>query len=85
MNINLHIKRLVLDGVTIGHGTSHLLQVTLEAELARLLIAGGLAPTMAQGGALPRVSASTIQIQGEVGAAELGRQIAGSVYSGIGK
>lgn len=85
MNIELHIERLILDGVAVEPGRSGALRAALEAELTRLLSAGGLSPDLAGGVALPRVSAGAVQLGGEVEPAELGRQIAGSVYGGIGK
>jgi hypothetical protein len=83
MNINLHIERLVLDGVNIAAGQRHLLRASMEAELTRLLTDGGLAPGLAQGVALPRLSASAMQLTGN-NPAQLGWQIAQSVYGGIG-
>ena len=84
MNINLHIERLVLDGVNIAPNQRHLLQASVETELTRLLIVGGLAPSFTQGSALPRLSTSGIQLTGGNNPTQLGRQIAQSVYGGIG-
>ncbi|WP_297324640.1 hypothetical protein [Nitrosomonas sp.] len=83
MNISLHIERLVLDGVTIAPNQRHLLQASVEAELTRLLTDGGLAPSLTHGIALPRLSASSMQLTGN-NPAQLGQQIAQSVYGGIG-
>ena len=84
MNINLHIERLVLDGVNVPPGQRHLLRASVETELVRLLTDGGLSPSLAAGGALPHVSANDIQLTGGNDPVELGRQIAQSVYGGIG-
>ena len=83
MNINLHIERLVLDGINIAPGQRHLLQAGVEAELTRMLMNGGLSPAVTQGNVLPRLSTSGIQMTGN-NPAQIGRQIAQSVYSGIG-
>lgn len=83
MNINLHIDRLILDGVNIAPNQRHLLQASVEAELTRLLTDRGLAPSLAQGTALPRLSVSSMQLTGN-NPAQLGQQIAQSVYGGIG-
>lgn len=83
MNINLHIERLILDGVSIAPNQRHLLQASVEAELTRLLTDGGLAPGLAQGTALPRLSTSGIQVTSN-NPIQLGQQIAQSVYGGIG-
>ena len=83
MNIKLHIERLVLDGVNIAPGQRYLLQASVETELTRLLTDGGLSPSLAQGTALPRISASGIQLTGN-NPTQLGQQIAQSVYGGVG-
>lgn len=83
MNINLHIERLILDGVNIAPGQRHLLQARVETELTRLLTDGGLAPSLAQGSAFPRLSTNGIRITGN-NPTQIGRQIAQSVYGGIG-
>ncbi len=85
MNINLHIERLVLDGVDIAPGQRHLLQGVVEAELTRLLTKQGLVLPLQQGGATPRINADAIQIAAGANPTQLGRQIAASVYSGIGQ
>jgi len=83
-SIHLHIERLVLDGVDIAPGQRHLLQAGVTAELTRLLTDGGLAPSLAQGIALPRLSTGGIQLNGGDDPTQLGQQIARSVYGGIG-
>jgi hypothetical protein len=89
MKINLHIDRLILDGVNIRPGQRHLLQASVEAELARLLMEGGISPNLTNGGAVPGVPAKAIQLgsQKELSnsSVQIGRQIAQSVYGGIGK
>lgn len=85
MNINLHIDRLILDGVNITPSQRHLLQASVQTELARLFTEGGMSSGLASGGALPHVSASGIQLANGNDPAQLGRQIAQSVYGGIGK
>ena len=85
MNVNLHIDRLILDGVNMVSGQRHLLQASVESELARLLTDGGVSSRIAAGGALPHVSANDIQFSGGNDPVQLGRQIAQSVYGGIGE
>lgn len=83
MRIDLHIDRLVLDGIDLDHAQRPHLQAAVEAELGRLLAEGGLG-ALAAGGAVPSVKAGGFEISGE-GPAQLGKQIAGAVYGGIGK
>jgi hypothetical protein len=82
MNINLHIERLILDGVNIAPNQRHLLQASVETELTRLLTEGRLASRLDQGTALPRLTTSSIHITGN-NPTQLGQQIAQSVYGGI--
>ncbi|HUH61504.1 MAG TPA: hypothetical protein VLZ50_00850 [Terracidiphilus sp.] len=83
MRIHLHIDRLRLDGVPVEQ--PHALRAALEAELKRKLAEGGLAAEFRAGTAVPRASGGAIGIERKSGAAQLGRQIAGAVYHGIGK
>lgn len=84
MNINLHIDRLVLDGLELAPEHRSLLQAAVESELSRLLTERGLSSSLARGIAVPRMSARDMQITGVSSPTELGRQIAQSVYGGIG-
>lgn len=83
-NITIYIERLILDGLPLTHSKQPLLHAAVEAELSRLLAAGGLAAHLQVGGAFPRVPGGTIQIAGEGDPARLGQQIARAVYGGIG-
>lgn len=85
MNVNLHIERLVLEGIDVEHAQRGVLQAAVEAELGRLLAAGGVNGGLAGGGAVPAVRAAGFEMNGEGNPGQLGRQIAGAVYGGIGK
>ena len=84
MNINVHIERLVLDGVSISPSQRPLVKAAVEAELGRLLADGGLAPDLVVGGAVPRVPGGTIELTSKSNPSQLGQQIAQAVYGGIG-
>ena len=84
MNIRIHIERLVLDGLPIECLAATQVQAAVEAELARLLAEGEIAPTFRSGGALPRVQAGTITLARETQPAGIGQQIAQSVYAAVG-
>jgi len=90
MNIQLHIERLILDGVALQNGQGAQLQAAVEAELARLLLAGGLNAELRAGGALPWLRGGDIQLTGDGSRAsdsmpaQLGQQIAQAVHRGIG-
>lgn len=85
MNIKLHVERLILDGLPVANAERPLLQAAVEAELARLLAEGGLSPALQGGGARPSLRAGGIELQGEGNPANLGAQIAGAVYEGMGQ
>lgn len=84
MNVNMHIEKLILDGLTIAPAERPLLQAAVEAELARLLGEGGLSPALQGGGARPSLRAGGIDLPGEGNPVHLGAQIARAVYEGIG-
>ena len=84
MNINLHIERLVLDGISLAPNQRHLLQASIEAELTRLLTQDGLDSGLHQGVGVPKISAANLQLNAGTNPTQLGQQIAASVYSGIG-
>lgn len=85
MNVNLHIERLVLEGLRLAPGGHLLVRAAAEAELSRLLAEGGVSQALLSGGAVPRINAGDIRVAGDADARSLGRQIAQSVYGGIGK
>lgn len=84
MNINLHIERLVLDGIHIAPCQRRLLQANVTTELTRLLGSDGLAGNLVEGAALSRMSTRAIQLTNSK-PEQLGQQIARSVYGGIGR
>ena len=83
-SIHLHIERLILDGLPIERAQGPHVQAAVEAELTRLLTENGLGAISATGGAVPSVRASAIQLTSGSSPAQVGIQIAQSVYSGIG-
>jgi|WetSurMetagenome_2_1015567.scaffolds.fasta_scaffold463103_1 hypothetical protein len=84
MNINLHIERLVLEGLPVEGARAVDVQAAVEAELARLLTENGLAAHLQQGAALPHLSGNVLPVSAEHNPAHLGTQIARSVYGGLG-
>jgi len=84
MSINLHIERLVLDGLSASHTEGPIIGTTVETELARLLATGGLRVSLQSSGAWPSVPVSAVQLTAGT-PAEVGQQIAQAVYHGIGQ
>jgi tRNA threonylcarbamoyladenosine modification (KEOPS) complex Pcc1 subunit len=85
MNINLHIERLILDGLPLEARDSAALRAAVEGELARLLSQNADISNWRTGGATPSVSAAAIQLAGQSNPMQIGQQIAGSIYGGISK
>ncbi len=82
MRVRLHIERLVLEGLDVPTGAGAGLRQALEAELVRLIAAGGLAGWSARGAALAALPAPPIGTAGPP--RRLGAAIAGAVYAGLG-
>jgi hypothetical protein len=85
MNITIHIERLILDGLPVATHQGPLVQAAVEAELARLVTADGLSPSLSGGGALASVRAGYLQLANDSNPNQLGQQIAQAVYGGIGQ
>ena len=84
MHIELHIERLVLDGLSASPRERTLMRAAVETELARLLTEQGLSPDLSSGVALPSLGASDIELSPRGDAWQMGEQIARSVYGGLG-
>jgi hypothetical protein len=84
MKIELHIERLILDGLPVERRHGRLVQAAVEKELACLIGAHGLAREWQSGGAVPRVNAPSFGLANETLPSRLGQQIAQSIYASIG-
>ncbi len=84
MKIQLHIERLILDGLPVERIDGSIVRAAVEAELSRLLTAEGLHPSLLSGGATPAVQGSSIQLTSQSNPAHLGTQIAQAAYGGLG-
>lgn len=82
--IRVNIERLVLEGLPFTRAQGPQVQAAVESELSRLLAQGGLGQVLASGGAVPSVRAEGIRLDGG-GPGQMGRQIARSVYGGLGR
>jgi hypothetical protein len=82
MNINLNIERLVLDGLPVTSDHSDSVQTAVETELRRLLAQQGLNHLSA--GAVPHLSANSIQVTRDTKPVQLGHQLAGALIKSIG-
>ena len=85
MNINLHIDRLVLEGLPLTRAQGPLVQRAVEMELARLFAGTGIGPAFRSGGTVPRASGGAMEFAREATPGQLGTQIAESVHQGLSK
>jgi hypothetical protein len=82
VNVNLHIERLILEGIDLDPAQRPILQAAVEAELSRLIAEGGVGALTA-GGAVPSLRAGGFQIRamgilGNSGGRSRGRCMGGS-------
>lgn len=85
MKINLHIERLILDGLPLEARDGAVIRAAVEAELTRLLSQNEGESGWPAGGATPLVRAEPIRFGAQSSPAQIARQIAGSIYGGIDK
>src|SRR5262245_41606656 len=78
MNTNVHIERLVLDGLPVESGEGDLVQAAVETELTRLLVEHGFSFSSAAD--VPRLSAEPIHLTHGSKPSSLGHQIAQAIY-----
>lgn len=83
MNINVHIERLILDGLPVESHHKGLVKAAVEVELAGLIAAQGLAPSLLSRGVVPCLSGGLIRLTGESKPGALGTLIAQQVYARI--
>lgn len=81
MNINVHIGRLILDGLPVSSGQSDSVQTAVETELTRSLTDKGFNGHSAY--AVPHLSAAPIQLTHDSRRLSLGHQIAQAIYDSL--
>jgi hypothetical protein len=86
MNINLHIERMILDGLPLTSGQGAVVQTAIETELARLLEANSrwVFPDLRDGGTMPSVRAGSFLLAEKSSPAQVGHQIAGVLATTLG-
>jgi hypothetical protein len=85
VNINLHIERLVLDGIAVEPHQRAELKAAVESELSRLLVSNGIDAGVQTDKSSRAVSGGLISIDNTHKPTRTGQQIGEAVYRGIGK
>jgi hypothetical protein len=85
MKLEIHIERLVLDGLDIPYHRQPELQGAVETELASLFTANVPANDLFSGGTVSHIAAGDISGADENTPGRLGRQIARAVYEGVSR
>jgi hypothetical protein len=85
MNVNLHIERLVLDGVSVEPHQRAELKRAVESELSRLLILNEFDSGVHTSNSVRSVAGGLITIANNNEPSRLGQQVAGAVYQGMEK
>jgi hypothetical protein len=83
--IVVRIERVVLDGIPLASTDVKRFRASLESELTRRLVEGGLSRAMSRGPTLAQISGATIGDPSSLSAAGLGARVAGAAYTGIGQ
>lgn len=82
-NLNLHIDRLVIDGLALSSHANAQLQQVIASELAALLQTGGWLPDATTNLHVARLAGADWQLPERNDPASLGHSIADAIYQSI--
>jgi hypothetical protein len=85
MKINVHIERVILEGLPVSASQAPRIREGVENELTRLLAVRGLPHILLLGGAFPELAVEDLQLARVSNPRKVGREIARSVYKGVGQ
>jgi hypothetical protein len=83
MKMNVHIERLILEGLPVGSDEGSRVRAAVIAEMQRLIGIHGISPELRSGGMVPAIRADAMQISKKGSPGQLGTQIARAVYGGL--
>jgi len=83
MKIEVHIERLVLEGLPVSGQDRGRVHAAVVTELSRLIRAQGIVPGLQAGGAAASVRADDMRVDRQPSPRRLGTQIARAVYGGL--
>lgn len=82
--INVHIERLILDGLPLDQRQGGPVGAAVERELSRLLADSGSASLLGPPSASASLQGGSIQVTERTTPGAVGEQIAGAVHAGLG-
>ena len=85
MNINLHIERLVLDGISLAPHQRAALKTAVESEVKQQIANQGISDAMQSDSHHRSVSGGSISLENSREPVSLGQQIGNAIFRGIGK
>lgn len=83
MKINVHIERIVLDGLPVDRHSAPMIQEAVQAEMTRLFADNGASQSLLSGGVVPSLRTAPIQITPQSNPNALGHRIANAVHGGF--
>ena len=85
MKIDLHIERLVLDGLPPGTVGGRELRIAIQNELTRLLGERGLSNELRSGAAAASLRGGSVDVSPGIRPGAMGKGIARAIHEGIGE
>ncbi len=83
MKVNLHIDRLIIDGLPVQRHQWRHIQAAVELALARMLHEEGVSADLLSAGTIHRISTEKLSYAPVVEADHLGASIASSIFHSI--
>jgi hypothetical protein len=83
MNLNLHIERLIVEGLPLEWRERRTLQAAIERQLAHLLATHGIPRGLRTPGSAAALVAPAMRLGAETGAQPTGALIGASIYAGL--
>jgi hypothetical protein len=81
--VQVRIERLLLEGLPLTSGQGAAVQTAFECELSRLLQQASCLNL--QSSAMPALTGLEVHVSAGIGPADLGRQLAGSLYESLAR
>lgn len=83
MKVNLHIDKLILDGLAVERHQGRHIQTAVEVALARLLHEEGMSADLLSSGTIDRISTENLSYAPVLETDRLGASIASSIFHSI--